>query len=210
MAGSAGSPIFSISIAPRSISSVCSAISSCNSNSRSAEQRWPADWKPDTMTSRTTCSDKAVESTIIAFKPPVSAINGTKGRSSSASKLRAIALAVGTEPVKTTPAIRLSAVSAAPTSPAPVTICNAPLGTPALCASATANLPMAGVCGAGLATTVLPATKAAATWPKKIASGKFHGAIAIHTPRPSWRRTLRSPVGPGNSTGTKSVRARAA
>ena len=62
----------------------------------------------------------------------------------------------------------------------------------------------------GLATTVLPATKAAATCPRKIASGKFHGAIATQTPRPSCRRTLRSPVGPGSSTGIRSVRARAA
>ena len=41
-----------------------------------------------------------------------------------------------------------------------------------------------GVCSAGLATTVLPAASAAATWPRKIASGKFHGLIQMKTPRP--------------------------
>ena len=35
-----------------------------------------------------------------------------------------------------------------------------------------------GVCSAGLASTGLPAASAAATWPVKIASGKFHGADA--------------------------------
>ena len=162
------------------------------------------------MISRTTCSDKAVESTIMAFKPPVSAISGTNGRASSASKLRAMAFAVGTEPVNTTPEMRTSAVKAAPTSPPPVTSWSTSSGTPASCASATAYCPIAGVCGAGFATTVLPVTNAAATCPKNMASGKFHGAMATQTPLPSCRRILRSPVGPGNSTGIKSVRARAA
>ena len=36
---------------------------------------------------------------------------------------------------------------------------------------------MIGVCSAGLASTVLPAASAAATWPVKIASGKFHGEM---------------------------------
>ncbi|MCY1455840.1 hypothetical protein D9M71_730070 [compost metagenome] len=42
-----------------------------------------------------------------------------------------------------------------------------------------------GVCSAGLASTVLPAASAAATWPLKIASGKFHGLM--HTTGPSGR-----------------------
>ena len=41
-----------------------------------------------------------------------------------------------------------------------------------------------GVCSAGLATTLLPATSAAAIWPMKIASGKFHGEMQTKTPRP--------------------------
>ena len=44
---------------------------------------------------------------------------------------------------------------------------------------------MSGVCSAGLATTALPAASAAATWPMKIASGKFHGLMQTKTPRPT-------------------------
>ena len=42
---------------------------------------------------------------------------------------------------------------------------------------------MSGVSSAGLAITELPAASAAATWPVKIASGKFHGLM--QTTRPS-------------------------
>jgi hypothetical protein len=44
--------------------------------------------------------------------------------------------------------------------------------------------------------TVLPAASAAAIWPVKIASGKFHGLMQTKTPRPTSRSSLRSPVGP--------------
>ena len=44
-----------------------------------------------------------------------------------------------------------------------------------------------GVCSAGLAATALPAASAAATWPAKIASGKFHGLMQTNTPRPCRR-----------------------
>ncbi len=43
---------------------------------------------------------------------------------------------------------------------------------------------MIGVCAAGLASTELPAASAAATWPVKIASGKFHGEMQTNGPRP--------------------------
>ena len=58
-----------------------------------------------------------------------------------------------------------------------------------------------GVCSAGLAMTALPAASAAATWPVKIASGKFHGLMQAKTPRPCSESSLRSPVGPGSSMG---------
>ena len=64
------------------------------------------------MTSRVTCSGSAELSTIIAFWPPVSAINGMIGPSRSAS-VRLIARAVSVEPVKATPASSGCAVSAA-------------------------------------------------------------------------------------------------
>jgi hypothetical protein len=38
-----------------------------------------------------------------------------------------------------------------------------------------AAVAVSGVCSAGLAMTALPAASAAAIWPVKIASGKFHG-----------------------------------
>jgi hypothetical protein len=40
------------------------------------------------------------------------------------------------------------------------------------------NAAISGVCSAGLASTALPAISAAAIWPVKMASGKFHGLIA--------------------------------
>ena len=42
---------------------------------------------------------------------------------------------------------------------------------------------MIGVCSAGLASTALPAARAAAIWPVKIASGKFHGLMQVQMPR---------------------------
>ena len=41
---------------------------------------------------------------------------------------------------------------------------------------------MSGVSSAGLAMTALPAASAAATWPVKIASGKFQGLMQAMTP----------------------------
>src|ERR1044071_3629794 len=44
---------------------------------------------------------------------------------------------------------------------------------------------MSGVCSAGLAITALPDARPAATWPVKMASGKFHGLMQAKTPRPA-------------------------
>ena len=44
----------------------------------------------------------------------------------------------------------------------------------------------------------MPAISAAATWPKKIASGKFHGEIATKTPRPRRRSTFELARRPGH------------
>ena len=43
-------------------------------------------------------------------------------------------------------------------------------------------------------------TSAAATWPVKIASGKFHGLMQTQAPRAVRRSSLLSPVGPGSAT----------
>jgi hypothetical protein len=52
-----------------------------------------------------------------------------------------------------------------------------------------------------LASTALPVASAAATWPVKIASGKFHGLMQTQAPRPVSRSSLCSPVGPGRTVG---------
>ncbi len=182
--------------APAIISIMRSATSSCRNSSRSAEQRWPAERNAEVTTSSATCSGRAVASTIIALMPPVSAISGTIGPSLAASA-RLIVRATSVEPVKTTPAISGCATSTPPIRPSPATRCSADAGTPASCSRRMAAAAISGVCSAGFATTALPAIKAAVTWPRKIASGKFHGEIATKTPRPRRRSTLLSPVGPG-------------
>jgi hypothetical protein len=59
-------------------------------------------------------------------------------------------------------------------------------GTPACHKARTACAAISGVCSAGLASTVLPAARAAATWPMKMASGKFHGLMQTTGPRGMW------------------------
>ena len=110
VARSRGSPSLSSRAAPATMSNTRSATSSCTHNSRSAEQRWPAERNADAMTSSVTCSGNAVASTIMALMPPVSAISGGIGPSFAASA-RLMMRATSVEPVKTTPATRRSAVS---------------------------------------------------------------------------------------------------
>jgi len=205
-----GSPSSSSRAAPSIISSTRSATSSCTHKSRSAEQRWPAERNAEVITSSVTCSGNAVASTIIGLMPPVSAMKGTMG-ASLAANTRLMLRATSVEPVKAMPATRGSATNAAPMAPSPGNRCSALAGTPAACRIRTACAAMSGVCSAGLATTALPAASAAAIWPVKIASGKFHGEMQAKTPRP-WRAiSLRSPVGPGSCSGrVKSARARSA
>ncbi len=165
---------------------VLSAISSCRHRMRKAEQRWPALSKAELITSCTTCSGKAEESTIMAFCPPVSAISAMSEFSSAARRasVRLINCATSVEPVKITPRTRASAVSLAPTvSPLPGSNCSAARGIPASCSNCTARNAIKGVCSAGLASTTLPAASAALISPVKIASGKFHGLM--HTTGPS-------------------------
>ncbi len=92
-------------------------------------------------------------------------------------------------------------------SPPPGKNCSAARGTPASMSSFTASKATSGVCSAGLAATLLPATSAAAIWPMKIASGKFHGEMQTKTPRPIRRKELSSPVGPGKAVSRQISRA---
>ena len=70
----------SSAIAPFSIASTRSAISSCRHSTRSAEQRWPAESNAEASTSAPPARAARRNSTIIAFWPPVSAISGIGGR----------------------------------------------------------------------------------------------------------------------------------
>ncbi len=165
------------------MASTRSATSSCTQSSRKAEQRWPAERKAEAMTSSVTCSGSAVASTIMALMPPVSAISGGIGPSLAASA-RLMRRATSVEPVKATPATRLSAVSRRRPCRRPAPDAARFAGTPAWCSSFTASYAMSGVCSAGFATTALPAASAPAIWPVKMASGKFHGLMQTTTPRP--------------------------
>ena len=150
---------------------------------------------PMRRTSATTCSTSADESTIIAFWPPVSAISVTARPrlSTRPATLRCRMRATSVEPVNITPIVLASSTSAAPTvSPRPGNSCNAPRGTPASHSVRTASAAISAVCSAGLASTVLPAASAAATWPTKIASGKFQGLMQTTGPSGSCDALLNS------------------
>ncbi len=89
---------------------------------------------------------------------------------------------------------RASRVSAAPTAPSPGSSCSAVAGTPALRSRSTAMVAISGVCSAGLASTALPAAKAAAICPVKIARGKIPRADAGKHPARRGRQRL-GPIG---------------
>ena len=72
--------------------------------------------------------------------------------------------------------------SAAPTSPSPGSSASAPGGTPPA-QRLHERSAQPGVCSAGLRTTVLPVTSAAAVMPEGMASGKFQGEMTAVTPR---------------------------
>ncbi|MOA22221.1 hypothetical protein D3C78_1427670 [compost metagenome] len=171
-----------------------SAESSCRHSTRSAEQRWPALSKAEASTSATTCSASAEESTTMAFWPPVSAISGMgwppgpRRWASDFCKVRATSV----EPVNSTPCTRASPTRAAPTLvPRPGSSWSTPRGMPASHRRRTACAATSGVCTAGLASTGLPAARAALTWPVKIASGKFQGLMQTTGPRGRWLSTVK-------------------
>ena len=148
--------------------------------------------------SRTACSGSAVESTIIALSPPVSAMSGASGARCCAIA-RSMRRAVSVEPVKQTPSMRGSAQSAAPTDgPSPGNSCTRRAVCRPRASGLTARAAISGVCSAGLAMTALPAASAPRIWPEKMASGKFQGEMQAITPRgvrwPSRRKRRASPA----------------
>jgi hypothetical protein len=132
----------------------------------------------------TTCSGSAVLSTSMALMPPVSAISGTIGPSLAASA-RLMILATWVEPVNTTPATPgcRHQRSAHGFARAVHQLQGVGFGHTGGIISLHGSSATAGVCSAGLASTVLPVASAAATWPTKMASGKFHGLMQTQTPR---------------------------
>ena len=63
---------------------------------------------------------------------------------------------------------------------------------------------MTGVALAGLSSTVLPVTIAAAVMPTVIASGKFQGGMTTPTPSGRYTRSLSSPAMRGSRGGSAS------
>ena len=177
------------------------AVSACRHSNRSAEQRWPALPNAELIASSTTCSGSAVESTIIALMPPVSAISGRIAPSRAASA-RLSQRPVAVEPVKATPARSACDSAISPKSrPCIGDVMSADRGTPAAYSSSVKASAIRGVLSAGFAITVLPVTSAATTWPAKIASGKFQGLMQAQVPRGTSESSLDSPVGPGRRSG---------
>ena len=191
----------SASTAPTSMSIMAPATSSCTKNRRAAEQRWPAESKAERTTSRITCSGSALESAIMALRPPVSAMNGTMApRRVGQRPLDGPARGVGAGEGDARHA-RVLDERGADGAGAGQQMQHARAARPPRAAAVTARKATIGVCSAGLASTGLPAASAAATWPVKMASGKFHGEMQANGPRPRSSSVLVSPVGPASATG---------
>mmetsp|Transcript_2912 Transcript_2912/g.9114 ORF Transcript_2912/g.9114 Transcript_2912/m.9114 type:complete len:239 (-) Transcript_2912:141-857(-) len=180
----AGSPTRSWATAPASMGRTSGAVWAGRQRRRALEQRWPAETKAERIASATSCSGSADSSATRALRPAVSATRGAMGPS-RAARVRLMARAVSEEPVKTTPSTRASATRRGPMVLSGSARCERTWGgTPARRKTSTAWAATSGVCGADLATTALPATRAAATGPAKRARPKFQGLIAAKTPRP--------------------------
>ena len=135
-----------------------------------------------------TCSGNAVESTIIALMPPVSAINGASFWPVLAI-LRLMRCAVGVDPVKQTPATRGSATSIAPILVASGVASNAPI----LASGAASNAAILVAPGAASSAPILPpgaasnasillALKAASNAPILVAPGAASNAPILVAP----------------------------
>ena len=186
----------------RASSITLSAMSSCTNSTRAAEQRWPAESKAEPIASLTSCSGSAEESAISAFWPPVSAISAAIG--GVARGQRAVDRARGfggageghagdarVAGQRGADAWRRRRAGTAARSPAR-----------RLRAAASPRHGRSGWSARrAWRSRVLPAASAAATWPMKIASGKFHGLMQTNTPRPCSCSSLDSPVGPGSFSG---------
>ena len=144
----------------------------------------------------TTCSGSAEESTIIAFWPPVSAISGTGGHA-ALEPLRELLLDqprdLGRAGEQTPRDARIGDQRARrPSRRRPAAAAARRRHAGLVQQRARPAAAISGVCSAGLASTGLPAASAAAIWPVKIASGKFHGLMQTTGPSGAVRARCRS------------------
>jgi hypothetical protein len=151
---------------------------------RAAEQRWPADWKAEAITSLTICSGRAEESAIIAFWPPVSAISVAMGR--VACGQRAIDRpggvgAAGEGDTGNAGVFRQRRTDRGAVTRQVLQHVDRYAGGVQQLHGQMAN--QGGLFGR-LGDHRVAAASAALTWPRKIASGKFHGLMQTNTPRP--------------------------
>ena len=129
-------------------------------------------------------------------------------RRARGASARSMSRATSVEPVNSTPAMRGSATSAAPTvSPRPGSNCSAAGGTPARCKRRTAAAAISGVCSAGFASTGLPAASAALTWPDEDRERKIPRRDAGDRPARRRARAARAAPAPRSSGRNRRPRA---
>ena len=191
---SSGSPTRSVCSRSLSLSTARSKTGSCTSRREPAQHTWP--WlkkMPLTMPS-TAWSSGASSKTMFAALPPSSSVR----RLPVPAIVRRMILPTSVEPVKATLSTGDS-TSAAPVSPAPVTMFTTPGGSSASWITSASSSAVSGVVSAGLSTAVFPVASAGASFQAAISSGKFHGMIWPATPsgrrRPARERVLEL-VGP--------------
>ncbi len=132
----------------------------------------------------TAASSGASSKTMLAALPPSSIVSFLPLPATE----RRICLPTSVEPVNAILSTPGWATSAAPVSPAPVTMFTTPSGSPACWHTCASSSAVSGVVSAGLSTQVLPAASAGASFHAAISSGKFHGM--------TWPAT---PTGPGRA-----------
>ncbi len=123
-------------------------------------------------------SRSASANTMLGDLPPSS--SETLARWSAASFITLVPVSV--EPVNATLSTPSWRTSARPVSAPPVTTLNTPGGNPASSISRANSSVDAGVCSAGLTTTVQPAASAVASLKVSSSSGEFHGTTIATTP----------------------------
>ncbi len=185
---SIGSPTISVSMRSFSFSMTSSATDSCTNSREPAQQTWP--WlkkMPLTMPS-TAWSMAASAKMMLAALPPSSSVYFLRLPASA----RWMILPTLVDPVNAILSTPSCSTSAAPVSPAPVTMLTTPGGKSASRITSASFSAVSGVVSAGFRTTVLPQASAGAIFQAAISNGKFQGMICPATPS---GRALR----PGNA-----------